>query len=189
MYCNLDRLLDGCLKARPKGAPPPPPRIALLIEGFPRPHHPLMEFAKLLFLLREHNAKATFVVDWHDIRERGLCSSVAQMMQLLRHNEHEVAIKFKTGLCSAPRLRQHAAEALHFLQRVYGITVVSAKVDCCHRPLVAEALGSLGVTLVDGVGVQRVVRDTEYVLYDLQLALRACGGKECVCVSALYRGV
>lgn len=185
MYCNLDRLLDGCLQARPKGASSP--RVALLIEGFPRPHHPLTEFARLLFLLREHNAKATFVVDWRDIRERGLCSSVAQMMQLLRHNEHEVAIKFKTDMCSAPHLRQHAAEALHFLQRVYGITVVSVKVDCCRRPLAAEALGSLGVTVVDGMGVQRVVRDSEYVLYDLQLALRECGGKECVCVSTLHQ--
>lgn len=185
MYCNLDRLLDGCLQARPKGASSP--RVALLIEGFPRPHHPLTEFARLLFLLREHNAKATFVVDWRDIRERGLCSSVAQMMQLLRHNEHEVAIKFKTDMCSAPHLRQHAAEALHFLQRVYGITVVSVKVDCCRRPLAAEALGSLGVTVVDGMGVQRVVRDSEYVLYDLELALRECGGKECVCVSTLHQ--
>ncbi len=181
MYCNLDRLLDGCLKARAKA----PARVALLIEGFPRPHHPLMEFAKLLFLLREHHAKVTFVVDWHDIRERGLCSSVGQMMQLLKHNEHEVAIKFKTGLCTAAHLRQQAVEALHFLQRVYGITVVSAKVDCCRRLPAAEALASLGVTVVDGIGVQRVVRDTEYVLYDLQLALRACGGKECVCVSTL----
>ena len=185
MYCNLDRLLDGCLRTRPKGATP---RVALLIEGFPRPNHPLMEFAKLLFLLREHRAKATFVVDWNDSRERGLCASVGEMMQLLKHNEHEVAIKFKTDLCSAPHLRQHAAEALHFLQRVYGITVVSAKVGC-RWSSAAEALGSLGVTVVDGVGVQRVVRDTEYVLYDLQLALRACGGKECVCVSALCQGV
>ena len=61
-----------------------------------------MEFAKLLYLLREHGAKATFVVDWHDIRERGLCASVGEMMQLLKHNEHEVAIKFKTEPCNAP---------------------------------------------------------------------------------------
>ena len=182
MYCNLDRLLDGCLKARVKGAPPP--RVALLIEGFPRPHHPLMEFAKLLFLLREHNAKATFVVDWHDIRERGLCSAVAQMMQLLRHNEHEVAIKFKANLCSAPHLRQHAAEALHFLQRVYGITVVSAKVEC-RLPNATAALQPLGVTVVDGIGEQRVLRDSADVINDLEVLLHDCRGARCVCVSQL----
>ena len=119
-------LLDGCFKRAPAAAA----RVALLIEGFPRPHHPFMEFAKLLFLLREHGAKATFVVDWHDIRERGLCASVGEMMQLLTHNEHEVAVKFKTAPCNASHLRQQAVEALHFLQRVYGITVVSAKVGC-----------------------------------------------------------
>ena len=85
MLCALERLLEGCLHAR-RGT-----RVALLIEGFPRPYHPLMEFAKLLFLLREHNAKATFVVDWQDIRERGLGASVAQMMQLLQHNEGRVS--------------------------------------------------------------------------------------------------
>ena len=181
MLCNLNRLLQGCFKERDFCGPK---RVALLIEGFPRVHHPIVEFAKLLYLLRLHGAKATFVVDWQEIRERGLSSSVGEMMQLLKHNEHEVAIKFKTDLCSAPHLRQHAAEALHFLQRVYGITVVSAKVGC-RWSIAAEALGSLGVTVVDGVGVQRVVRDTEYVLYDLELALRDCGGRECVCVSQL----
>ena len=185
MYCNLDRLLDGCLKARSKA----PARIALLIEGFPRPHHPLMEFAKLLFLLREHNAKATFVVDWHDIRERGLCSSVGQMMQLLRHNEHEVAVKFKTAPCSASHLRQQAVEALHFLQRVYGITVVSAKVEC--RLLNATAaFQPLGVTVVDGIGEQRMLRDSTDVLNDLEVLLHDCRGSRCVCVSQLAaRGV
>ncbi len=178
MYCNLDRLLEGCFKGRPKDAT----RMALLIEGFPRPHHPLMEFAKLLFLLREHRAKATFVVDWHDIRERGLCSSVGQMMQLLRHNEHEVAIKFKEGGCSASELRQHAVEALHFLQRVYGITVVSAKVGR-RRAHASGALQSLGMRVVDGVGAQHVVEDSDDVLTDVALALRDRGDRECVCIS------
>ena len=185
MYCNLDRLLDGCLRARPKAAPA---RVALLIEGFPRPHHPLMEFAKLLFLLREHNAKATLVVDWHDIRERGLCSSVAQMMQLLRHNEHEVAVKFKAAPCSTSHLRQHAVEALHFLQRVYGITVVSVKVEC-RLPNATAALQPLGVTVVDGIGEQRVLRDNADVLNDLELLLHDCRGSRCVCVSQLVAKV
>jgi len=180
MYCNLDRLLDGCFKARPKR----PGRVALLIEGFPRPHHPLMEFAKLLFLLREHHAKVTFVVDWNDIRERGLCASVGEMMQLLKHNEHEVAVKFKTDLCNAPLLRQHAVEALHFLQRVYGITVVSAKVEC-RLPNATAALAPLGVTVVDGIGEQRVLRDSDDVLNDLELLLHDCKGASCVCVSQL----
>ena len=183
MYCNLDRLLDGCLKTRAKA----PARVALLIEGFPRPHHPLMEFAKLLFLLREYGAKATFVVDWHDIRERGLCASVGEMMQLLRHNEHEVAVKFKTAPCSASHLRQQAVEALHFLQRVYGITVVSAKVEC-RLPNAAAALAPLGVKVVDGVGVQRTLRDSEDVLSDLELMLQDCKGSRCVCVSQLATG-
>ena len=179
MYCYLDQLLDGCLRVRAKGTSA---RVALLIEGFPRAHHPLMEFAKLLFLLREHNAKATFVVDWHDIRERGLCASVGQMMQLLQHNEHEVAIKFKTDLCSAPHLRQHAVEALHFLQRVYGITVVSAKVGRC-LPTANAALRPLGVTVIDGVGTQHVVRDSDDVINDVEVILEGCRDKQCVCVS------
>ena len=61
------------------------------------------------------------------------------MMQLLKHNEHEVAVKFKTAPCNASHLRQQAVEALHFLQRVYGITVVSAKVGAA-APLQRGAL-------------------------------------------------
>ena len=182
MYCNIHHLLDGCFKVRSQA---PSSRVALMIEGFPRPHHPIMEFAKLLFLLREHQAKATFVVDWHDIRERGLGSSVGQMMQLLKHNGHEVAIKFKTEVCrAAPQLRQHAVEALHFLQRVYGITVVSAKVESqiCSA---ADALHPLNVTVVDGVGTQHVVQDSANVLKELEAALWDLQDKECVCVSQL----
>ena len=141
-------------------------------------------FAKLLFLLREHHAKATFVVDWQDIRERGLGASVAQMMQLLQHNEHEVAIRFRPYPCSATQLRQHAVEALHFLQRVYGVTVVSAKVGsrACNARM---ALESLGVNVIDGVGTQRVVRDSDDVLNDVETVLHDLEGKECVRVSQL----
>ena len=178
--CNMESLLEGCLGVRSKG----PSRVALLIEGFPRPYHPMMEFAKLLFLLREHHAKATFVVDWQDIRERGMGASVSDMMNLLVHNEHEVAIRFHADLCSAPRLRQHAVEALHFLQRVYGITVVSAKVGC-RQPIADSALKSLGVAVVDSVGPQLVVQDSEDVLNDVEMALRDLQGKECVRVSQL----
>ena len=178
MLCALERLLEGCLHARSTT------RVALLIEGFPRPYHPLMEFAKLLFLLREHNAKATFVVDWQDIRERGLGASVAQMMQLLRHNEHEVAIRFHADLCSAPQLRQHAVEALHFLQRVYGITVVSAKVGS-RLPFANAALASLGVSVIDGVGPQHILKDSDDVINDLEVALHDLQGRVCVCVSTL----
>jgi len=181
MYCNLDALLRGCLKQR---VARPPLRVALLIEGFPRPQHPIVEFAKLLYLLRMHGAKATFVVDWQDIRERGLSSRVAEMMKLLRHNEHEVAIKFKSDMCGGAKLNQHAVEALHFLQRVYGITVVSAKVG---RPLTADhkAFESLGVAVVDHVPNQVVVDDTEAVLVDLAAALHALGERRCVCVREL----
>lgn len=183
MYCNLDRLLDGCFRERFKRSPPPTPRVALLIEGFPRAHHPIVEFAELLFLLRAHGAKATFVVDWHEIRERGLTSRVAEMMKLLKHNEHEVAIKFKRAPCGAHQLSQHAVEALHFLQRVYNITAVSVKVGCCVSHDVEKALGTLGVTVVDAVPNQIVVQDTEGVLVDVGVVLRGCAGKECVCVS------
>jgi len=178
MYCNLDLLLNGCLKER---APRTPPRVALLIEGFPRPYHPIVDFARLLYLLRLHGAKATFVVDWQEIRERGMSSSVAEMMKLLRHNEHEVAIKFKPDLCGGAKLNQHAVEALHFLQRVYGITVVSAKVG---RSLTVnrEAFASLGLTLVDGVRNQIVVQDAETVLLDVALALHDAREMKCVCV-------
>jgi len=181
VYCNVDSLLEGCFGVRSKG----PSRVALLIEGFPRPYHPITEFAKLLFLLHEHRAKATFVVDWHDIRERGLGTSVADMMQMLKQNKHEVAIRFHDSSCAVPQLRQHAVEALHFLQRVYGITVVSAKVGC--RMSVAHAaLKSLGINVIDGVGTQRVVHDSDDVLNDLEMALHDLRGRECVCVSQLW---
>ena len=180
VYCNVDNLLEGCLGVRSKE----PSRVALLIEGFPRPYHPMMEFAKLLFMLREHHAKVTFVVDWQDIRERGLGASVADMMQLLLHNEHEVAIRFRSDLCSAPQLRQHAVEALHFLQRVYGVTVVSAKVGS-RLPFANAALASLGVSVIDGVGTQHVVQDSDDVLNDVEMALRDLEGRECVRVSQL----
>ena len=183
MYCNLDSLLQGCLKQR---APLPPKRVALLIEGFPRPCHPIVEFAKLLYLLRLNGAKATFVVDWQEIRERGLSSRVAEMMKLLRHNEHEVAIKFKSDLCGGAKLNQHAVEALHFLQRVYGITVVSAKVG---RSLTPDhgAFASLGLTIVDGVPNQIVLQDTETVLLDLTLALHDVREMKCVCVKEVCK--
>ena len=178
MLCALERLLEGCLHAR-RGT-----RVALLIEGFPRPYHPMMEFAKLLFLLREHKAKATFVVDWQDIRERGLSASVAQMMELLKYDEHEVAIQFRTDGCAGAQLRQHAVEALHFLQRVYGVTVVSAKVGfraCSAR----TALESLGVHVIDGVGPQRVVQDSDDVLNEVETVLHDLEGQQCVCVREL----
>ena len=182
MDCSLSTLLRGCLKER---IARPPRRVALLIEGFPRPQHPIVEFAKLLYLLRVHGAKATFVVDWQDIRERGLSSRVAEMMKLLRHNEHEVAIKFKSDMCGGAKLNQHAVEALHFLQRVYGITVVSVKVGC---PLSADAkaLESLGVAIVDDVRNQHVVNDTQEVLIDLAVALHEVRGMQCVCVKEMY---
>jgi len=183
MLCTLDGLLRGCLRNRAPGCPK---RVALLIEGFPRPHHPIVEFAQLLYRLRVRGAKATFVVDWHEIRERGLTSRVAEMMKLLKHNEHEVAIKFKSVPCGAHQLSQHAAEALHFLQRVYGITVVSAKVGCCCVSLDAQqALKTLGVAVIDAVPNQIVVQDTENVLADVDAVLRACADKECACVSMM----
>lgn len=182
MLCAFDSLLRGCLGNR---FPAPPNRVALLIEGFPRPHHPIVEFAQLLYLLRVRGAKATFVVDWHEIRERGLTSRVAEMMKLLKHNEHEVAIKFKPAPCGAPQLRQSAAEALHFLQRVYGITVVSAKVGCCVPLDARKALETLGVALIEAVPNQIVVHDTERVLADVHAALCRCVDKDCVCVSVL----
>lgn len=185
MLCDLNRLLHSCFTER---VPSAQKRVALLIEGFPRAHHPIVEFAKLLFLLREHCAKATFVVDWQDIRQRGLTSSVAEMMKLARHNEHEIAIKFKPGFCGGgANLNQHAVEALHFLQRVYGITVVSVKVGC-PLSIDTKALESLGLTVVDGVRNQRVVDDTETVLLDLALALHELGDQKCVCVKEMRSG-
>ena len=162
MYCNLDVLLEGCLKPRKKN----PERYALLIEGFPRARHKIDEFAKLLYLLQKHEAKATFVVDWCEIREKGLTTAVGDIMKLVHHHEHEVAIQFKSDTCGVYNLRQHAVEALHFLQRVYGITVVSAKVG--FRPLAfSNALESIGVSIVDGVCNQVVLRDNDNVLSDV----------------------
>ena len=182
MLCAFDSLLRGCLGNR---FSVPPNRVALLIEGFPRPHHPIAEFAQLLYLLRVRGAKATFVVDWQEIRERGLTSRVAEMMKLLKHNDHEVAIKFKSAPCGALQLRQSATEALHFLQRVYGITVVSAKVGFCVSLDAQKALKTVGVTLIEAVPNHIVVHDTDHVLADVHAALCRCVDKECVCVSVL----
>jgi len=183
MLCSLDSLLRACLNTRSLAQPPK--RVALLIEGFPRPYHPIVEFANLLYLLRMHGAKATFVVDWQEIRQRGLSSSVAEMMKLLRHNEHEVAIKFKAAdLCGGARLNQHAVEALHFLQRVYGITVESVKVGR-QRAADHKALASLGLRVVDDVPNQVVVEDTDDVLVDAATVLEAVRDQQCVCVRAL----
>ena len=70
---------------------------------------------------------------------------------------------------------------------MYGITVVSAKVEC-RLPNAAAALAPLGVKVVDGVGVQRTLRDSEDVLSDLELMLQDCKGSRCVCVSQLATG-
>lgn len=181
MLCTLDSLLRGCLKERTSKTPK---RVALLIEGFPRPNHPIVEFAKLLYLLRVHGAKATFVVDWQEIRQRGLSASVAEMVKLLRHNEHEIGIKFKTSLFGGSRLNQNAVEALHFLQRVYGVNVVSVKVG--KLPTTDhEALTSLGLTVVDCVPNQIVVQDTDNVLTETAIALEAVYERQCVCIRDL----
>lgn len=180
MLCSLDLLASVCL--RPRARAPETARVALLIEDFPRPQHPSAEFAELLFLLREHGAKATFVVGWQGIRSRGLGTAVADMMRLLQHEGHEVAIRFSVDVCGASQLTQHVAEALHFLQRVYGITVVSAKLGGRMHCAGEAALRSLGVTVVDGIGTQRVVRDTADLLHDAEVELARMRGAPCVCV-------
>lgn len=180
MLCNLTSLVESCLSVRPTG----PTRVALLIAGFPRKHHPINEFAKLLYLLREHSAKATFVVDWTEIRERGMCASVGEIMQLLKCDGHELAIQFKTDVCGVAQLRQHAAEALHFMQRVYGITVVSVKVGC-RLPISHTDLQSLGVAIVDGLGAQISITDNQDILNDLELLLHDLRERQCVRVSDL----
>ena len=94
--------------------------------------------------------------------------------------------KFKSDMCGGAKLNQHAVEALHFLQRVYGITVVSAKVG---RSLTADhgAFASLGLTVVDGVPNQIVLQDTETVLLDLTLALHDVREMKCVCVKEVCK--
>ena len=47
------------------------------------------------------------------------------------------------------------------------------------------ALESLGVHVIDGVGTQRVVQDSDDVLNDLEVALHDLQGRVCVCVSTL----
>ena len=129
------------------------------------------------------------MVDWHDIRERGLCASVGEMMQLLKHNEHEVAIKFKTDLCSAPRLRQHAVEALHFSAARLRHHRRVGQGGVLPTPPQAAALQPLGVTVVDGMGTQHVVRDSNDVLNDVEVILCGCRDKQCVCVSRVNDNV
>ena len=182
MLCNLNDLLNGCVRLRQNRKYAR--RVAILIEGFPRPNHPILEFAKLIYLLRVHDAKATFVVDWCEIRERGLTASSTEMMKLLCHNEHEVAIKFKPNLCGGYDLRQHAVEALHFLQRVYNITIVSAKVGYSMSDN-ASWLESLGISIIDNVPNQRIVDDNEDLLANLAIVLEEVGDKECVTASQM----
>tara|TARA_B100000795_G_C22621553_1_gene369056 strand:- start:72 stop:620 length:549 start_codon:yes stop_codon:yes gene_type:complete len=182
MLCNLDDLLNGCIRLRQRKYSQ---RVVILIEGFPRPNHPILEFAKLIYLLRVYGAKATFVVDWCEIRERGLTSSATEMMKLLCHNEHEIAIKFKPNFCGGYNLRQHAVEALHFIQRVYNITIVSAKVGYSMSDD-ATALESLGISIIDSVPNQRIVNDDEDLLANLAIVLEDVGDKECVTASQMY---
>lgn len=182
MLCNLDDLLNGCIRLRQRKCSQ---RVVILIEGFPRPNHPMLEFAKLIYMLRVYGAKATFVVDWCEIRERGLTSSTTEMMKLLCHNEHEIAIKFKPNFCGGYNLRQHAVEALHFVQRVYSITIVSAKVGYSMSDD-ATALESLGISIIDSVPNQRIVDDNEDLLANLAIVLEDVGDKECVTASQMY---
>lgn len=182
MFCNLDDIVTGCIRQRHKKHSQ---RVALLIESFPRPNHSVVEFTKLLYLLDVHGAKATFVVDWCDIRERGLRASVTDIMKLLRHHEHEVAIKFNASFFRGCNLRQHAVEALHFLQRVYNITVVYVKVDHTISDD-STSLESLGISIIDSSLNQRIVHDNNDVLVNLALVLGEVGDKECVAVSEVY---
>ena len=175
MLCTLHEIVSGCFQPRSNE----PKRVALLVEGFPRFNHPMIEFASLLLLLRNNCAKVTFVVDWCEIRSRGLTSSVAEMVRLLSRNGHELAVKFRPELCGPYDLRQHAVEALHFLQRVYGITAVSAKVGC-RLAMGSSALSSLGIRIVDSLPNQRVVHDTANTLTDVQIVLDSLGTIECV---------
>jgi hypothetical protein len=52
---------------------------------------------------------------------------------------------------------------------------------------VTAALAPLGVTVVDGIGEQRVLRDSDDVLNDLEVLLHDCRGAHCVCVSQLAK--
>lgn len=180
MYCDIDCILNACISSRSKGVG----RVALLIEDFPRRHHQVNEFAKLLCLLAEHGAKATFLVDWCNIRECGHGAAVSEIMRLLKLNDHEVAIRFRIDVRESYNLQQHAVEALHFFQRVYGITVVSAKVSSC-LPRPRGALETLGVTIIDTVRSQHVVKDSVDVLTDVEGFLDDMKGVACVPVSEL----
>lgn len=180
MYCDVNYLLNACISSRSNKIG----RMALLIEDFPRRHHQVNEFAKLLCLLAEYGAKATFLVDWCNIRQCGHVASVSEIMRLLKLNDHEIAIRFRIEAREPYDLQQHAVEALHFFQRVYGITVVSAKVSSC-LPRPRGALETLGVKIVDGVRYQHVVKDSAYILTDVEEFLDDIRGVTCVPVSEL----
>ena len=156
--------------------------VALLIVDFPR-YRSSEAFSELMYLLRQHGAKCTFLVPWDRLKALGIKTSMYETMRAINIEGHEVALHFRQGICgrSNTQLRQDAVEALHFLQRVYGITVVSAKVG---RPLTADhkAFESLGLTVVDGVPNQVVVEDTDDVLMDTAMVLEAVRGQQCVCV-------
>ena len=132
--------------------------VALLIYGFPRIYHSLSEFTDLLYLLSRYDANCTFFLAWDDLKKRGMTPIVREIIRSINIEGHEVALHFRHEICghSTAQLRQDAAEALHFVQRVFGTTVRVAKVSCV-LPDAATALESLGLTIVENYSGSRIV--------------------------------
>jgi len=162
-----------------------PRSVALLIENFPRPLCPYAEFTELMYLLRQHGAKCTFLVPWDVLKQHRPKAAVHEMMRMINVEGHEVALHFRQGVCgrSNVQLRQDAVEALHYVQRVFGTSVTVVRIACPTFGAVT-ALESLGLTVVGdchGSGVFSFPDDTA-LQQNLRMALEVATGtgKRCV---------
>tara|TARA_B100000795_G_scaffold268354_1_gene255160 strand:- start:2168 stop:2707 length:540 start_codon:yes stop_codon:yes gene_type:complete len=178
----IEELLRSCIDYRKQKT------HALFIEGFPRAGHSPEEFSRLLLLFQKHDAKVTFVVNWYDIRNRGLSNSVADMMHKIKLDNHEVSIRFRTDVCSNSQLCQHAAEALHFMQRVFDMTVKTAKVGyslCATNAM----LSTLGIRAVDNLPGCVSLSDCSELYEDVERVLLLQSGNRLVTATTLIQSL
>ena len=99
---------------------------------------------------------------------------LCEVLRLISAHGHEVALWFKHAFCSqsAPKVRQGATEALHFMQRLYGTTVYVAKLSAA-TPSSVAALQELGLIVVGecpGTGTL-TISDSPQLLAQTQEAL------------------
>ena len=68
------------------------PRVALMIEQFPRALHPLLEFDALIEVLRKYSAKCTFLFPWRELKRRGMSATVHHFVSSINNEGHQVSL-------------------------------------------------------------------------------------------------